>query len=151
METVKKAHKEDLIRYVEEQSARDLSAMDFFKVGDNVAVTYKIIEGDKERTQVFRGDIIQVRGKGVTKTFTVRKISHGVGVERVFPFNDPILISIKNLKKGRVRRARLFYLRAAKGKSAVIREKRFLSKIDADRKGKRRTHTWAWQPKVQYI
>lgn len=146
----KKARKEDLLRFVQEQSAHDISKFDFFKPGDRIVVTYKIIEGDKERSQSFEGDVIQVRGKGLTKTFTIRKISNGVGVERIFPLNDPILMTIKNLKKGRVRRARLYYLRAAKGKAAVVREKRFLSKLEGDRKRQHRKLAWAWQEQAQY-
>jgi large subunit ribosomal protein L19 len=142
--------KAELIRYVEEQSARNISDFDFFKVGDNVAVSYKIVEGDKERIQVFRGDIIQIKGQGLTKSFTIRKVSHQVGVERIFPFNSPMIVGIQNLKKGRVRRAKLFYLRNAKGKSAVIREKRFVSKIEEGMKGKRRKLSWGWEEQKIY-
>ena len=142
--------KAELIRFVEEQSARNISDFDFFKVGDNIEVSYKIIEGDKERIQIFRGDVIQINGAGLTKSFTIRKISHQIGVERVFPFNSPILVNIKNLKKGRVRRAKLFYLRDAKGKKAAIREKRFVSKIDESMKGKRRKLAWTWEEQGQY-
>ena len=87
-------------------------------------VSYKIIEGAKERIQDFKGDVIQVKGSGAGKTFTVRKISNGVGVERIFPFFSPSIVEIKMLKKGKVRRARLFYLRDLVGKKAKIKEKK---------------------------
>jgi|VirMetMinimDraft_7_1064189.scaffolds.fasta_scaffold21006_2 large subunit ribosomal protein L19 len=138
----------DLINFVEKQTARDITDYDFFKSGDTVSVSYKIIEGSKERIQLFRGDVIQIKGSGTSKTFTVRKISHGVGVERVFPFNSPAVASVKNLKKGNVRRARLYYLRELTGKSARIREKQFTKKLDASMKGKTRRSTWAWEEKV---
>jgi large subunit ribosomal protein L19 len=141
----------DLIRYVSEQTTRDLSKFDYFKAGDNVAVVYEIVEGDKKREQTFRGDIIQLRGQGATKTFTIRKISSDIGVERIFPFNCPSLISITNLKKGKVRRARLFYLREQKGKSARIRDKRFGKPQEAEYKGKKRKMTWYWEDAVKYV
>ena len=95
-----------------------------FKSGDNVTVNYKIIEGNKERIQAFKGEVLQRTGEGATKTFTVRKISNGVGVERVFPLYSPNIDSIEVNKRGKVRRARLFYLRDLKGKKARIKEKR---------------------------
>lgn len=95
-----------------------------FKPGDNITVSYKITEGNKERIQEFRGDVIQIRGAGTTKTFTVRKISNGVGVERVFPLFSPFVDSIEVNKAGRVRRAKLFYQRERKGKASRIQEKR---------------------------
>lgn len=138
----------DLMNFVEQQSARNITDYDFFKAGDTVAVSYKIIEGSKERIQIFRGDVIQIKGSGISKTFTVRKISHGVGVERVFPMNSPAIASVKNLKKGNVRRARLYYLRELTGKSARVQEKQFTKKLDANLKGKTRRATWAWEEKV---
>lgn len=96
-----------------------------FKAGDNVTVKYKIIEGGKERIQDFRGDVIKLQGQGATATFTVRKISDGVGVERLFPLLSPNIDSILLNKTGKVRRAKLFYLRERSGKSARIKEKRF--------------------------
>jgi large subunit ribosomal protein L19 len=95
-----------------------------FKAGDNVTVNYKILEGAKERIQSFKGDVIKRQGTGATATFTVRKISDGVGVERLFPVFSPNIDSIIVNKVGRVRRAKLFFLRERSGKSARIKEKR---------------------------
>ena len=96
-----------------------------FKAGDNVSVNYKIIEGGKERIQSFRGDVVKMQGTGATASFTVRKISDRVGVERLFPFFSPNIDSVVLNKTGKVRRAKLFYLRSRSGKSARIKEKRF--------------------------
>jgi len=95
-----------------------------FKAGDNVTVNYKIIEGTKERIQSFKGDVIKRQGTGSTASFTVRKISDGVGVERLFPVFSPNIESIVLNKAGRVRRAKLYFLRERSGKSARIKEKR---------------------------
>lgn len=95
-----------------------------FKAGDNVTVNYKIIEGNKERIQSFKGDVIKRQGTGFTASFTVRKISDGVGVERLFPIYSPNIESILVHKVGKVRRAKLFYQRERSGKSARIQEKR---------------------------
>ena len=95
-----------------------------FKAGDNVTVNYKIVEGGKERIQGFRGDVVKIQGEGATTTFTVRKISDSIGVERVFPFFSPNIDAIILNKVGRVRRAKLYYLRERSGKSARIKEKR---------------------------
>ena len=95
-----------------------------FHSGDTVRVHVRVIEGDKERSQIFEGIVIQRRGDGVQETFTVRKITQGIAIERIFPVNSPRLAKIERLREGRVRRARLFYLRGRKGKSARIREKR---------------------------
>lgn len=95
-----------------------------FKPGDNITVNYKIVEGNKERIQSFKGDVIKRQGNGHTASFTVRKISDGIGVERVFPFYSPNIESIVLNKTGNVRRAKLFYQRKRSGKSARIREKR---------------------------
>lgn len=95
-----------------------------FNAGDSLRVHTKIKEGDKERTQVFQGVVIQRRGKGLGETFTLRKISSGVAVERIFPLHSPNITKIQRLREGKVRRARLFYLRGAKGKSARIEEKK---------------------------
>jgi large subunit ribosomal protein L19 len=96
-----------------------------FKAGDNITVNYKIVEGGKERIQSFRGDVIKTQGTGATASFTVRKISDGVGVERLFPILSPNIDSILLNKSGKVRRAKLYYLRDRSGKSARIKEKRF--------------------------
>ena len=111
------------IAFVHEQltQVKDLPK---FKAGDNVTVNYKIIEGSKERIQSFKGDVIKRQGQGGTATFTVRKISDGVGVERTFPFASPNVDSIVLNKAGKVRKAKLFYLRSRSGKSARIKEKR---------------------------
>jgi large subunit ribosomal protein L19 len=98
-----------------------------FKAGDNVTVNYKIVEGGKERIQGFRGDVIKRQGTGHTKTFTVRKISDGVGVERTFPLFSPNIDSIVLNKTGKVRRAKLYFLRERSGKSARIKEKKVLT------------------------
>lgn len=95
-----------------------------FKAGDTLAVDVKVVEGDKERIQVFTGVCIQRRGSGINATFTVRKISNGIGVERVFPLHSPRIDNIRVQKIGRVRRAKLYYLRQLEGKAARIREKR---------------------------
>jgi large subunit ribosomal protein L19 len=95
-----------------------------FKAGDNITVNYKIIEGNKERIQSFRGDVIKRQGEGATATFTVRKISDGIGVERLFPNFSPNIDSIVLNKSGRVRRAKLYYQRERSGKSARIQEKK---------------------------
>ncbi|HCL30764.1 MAG TPA: 50S ribosomal protein L19 [Candidatus Latescibacteria bacterium] len=94
-----------------------------FRAGDTVRVHVRVIEGDKERVQIFEGDVLQRKGSGVHATFTVRKVSQGIAVERIFPLHSP-RISIEPTRRGRVRRARLFYLRTRKGRSARIREKR---------------------------
>lgn len=114
----------DLIKYVQEQTAIEINHPEF-RPGDNVAVDYKIVEGDKVRVQTFRGDVIKIVGEGKTKTFTVRKVSNGVGVERIFPLYSPNIDSIKVLKRGRVRRAKLYYLRSVVGKKSKIRERKF--------------------------
>ena len=93
-----------------------------FKAGDNITVYYTIKEGEKQRTQFFKGDVIQKKGSGATETFTIRKIAHSVGVERIFPINSPLIEKIELNKKGKVRRARVFYLRELTGKKARIKE-----------------------------
>lgn len=98
-----------------------------FKAGDNITVNYKIIEGAKERIQSFKGDVLKRQGTGATQTFTVRKMSNGVGVERLFPLYSPNIDSIEVHKTGRVRRAKLFYLRERQGKSARIKEKKHIT------------------------
>ena len=101
----------DLINYVHDQ-LKTVKSFPTFRPGDRLDVTYKIMEGGKAiRSQTFRGDVIQINGIGATKTFTVRKLSNGVGVERVFPMNSPTLEEIVVLKQGRVRRSKLYYMR----------------------------------------
>ncbi|HKH62925.1 MAG TPA: 50S ribosomal protein L19 [Flavitalea sp.] len=95
-----------------------------FKAGDNITVHYKIVEGGKERIQSFRGDVIKRQGSGHTASFTVRKISDSIGVERTFPIYSPNIDSIELNKNGRVRRAKLYFQRNRSGKSARIKEKR---------------------------
>ena len=97
-----------------------------FKAGDNVTVNYKIVEGNKERIQSFKGDVIKRQGNGSTQSFTVRKISDGVGVERTFPLFSPNIDSILLNKSGKVRRAKLYFQRERSGKSARIKEKKQL-------------------------
>ena len=118
----------DLIKVVEQAFVNDKAAsFPKFKGGDTITVTYRIKEGDKERLQKFRGVVIQISGATpFTKTFTVRKISGGVGVERIFPFQSPFIESIEVNKVGHVRRARIFYLRKLSGKKARIKEKKLV-------------------------
>jgi large subunit ribosomal protein L19 len=112
-----------LLKYAEEQLAPKATHPKF-KAGDTVTVNYKIKEGEKERVQQYQGVVIQRKGAGATESFTVRKISNSVGVERVFPINSPYIDSIEVNKVGVVRRARLFYLRDLTGKAARIAEKK---------------------------
>lgn len=100
------------------------SELPSFKAGDTITVYYKIREGNKERIQPFQGTVIQRRGTGATETFTIRKMSGSVGVERIIPVASPAIEKIEVNKEGRVRRARIYYLRERTGKSARIREKR---------------------------
>lgn len=115
----------DLIKIAEQAFAGEKKEYPEFKAGDTLTVTYKIKEGDKERLQKFRGVVIQRRGAGSTETFTIRKVSNGVGVERIFPFASPFIESIVLEKRGKVRRARIFYLRNLTGKKARIKERTY--------------------------
>ena len=119
----------DLIKVVEQAFINEAAAsLPEFKAGDTITVTYKIKEGDKFRLQDFKGVVIQISGATpFTKTFTVRKISGGVGVERIFPFQSPFIEKIEVNKYGKVRRARIFYLRKLSGKKARIKEKQFVA------------------------
>ena len=95
-----------------------------FRPGDTVKVYVRVIEGDKERAQMFQGVITNLRGSSTNRTFTVRKVSDGIGVERIFPVHSPMLAEINVVRRGRVRRAKLYYLRNLSGKAARIRERR---------------------------
>jgi len=112
----------NLITAVEEGYKRNLGA---FNVGDTVKVYVKVVEGDKERIQPFQGTVIGRKGSGTRESFSVRKISFGVGVERIFPVCSPSVDRVEVIKRGSVRRAKLYYLRGKKGKSAKIKEKEF--------------------------
>ncbi len=115
----------DLIKVAEQAFANENQVEHpSFGPGDTVSVHYKIIEGNKERVQIFRGVVIQIKGTGVTKSFTVRKMSGNVGVERIFPMNSPYIREIEINKAGKVRRARIYYFRKLTGKKAKIKEKR---------------------------
>jgi large subunit ribosomal protein L19 len=98
-----------------------------FKAGDTVKVQVKIVEGDKSRIQAFQGVVISRQNGGVRESFTVRKISNGVGVERVFPIHSPSIETIEVVTRGQVRRAKLYYLRKLRGKAARIREKKYVA------------------------
>ncbi|KAB2809897.1 50S ribosomal protein L19 [Phaeocystidibacter luteus] len=113
----------DLISYVEDKfiERKDLPE---FSAGDTITVYYQIKEGEKTRTQFFRGVVLQRRGTGVTETFTIRKMSGNIGVERIFPINLPGIEKIEINKRGKVRRSRIFYQRERTGKAARIKEKR---------------------------
>jgi large subunit ribosomal protein L19 len=113
----------DLLKFVEEQAIVRTS-FPAFKAGDTISVHYKIREGNKERIQVYQGVVIQRNSSNSTETFTVRKMSNGVGVERIFPVNSPNIAKVEVNNVGKVRRAKLFYLRALTGKAARIKSKR---------------------------
>lgn len=98
-----------------------------FRVGDTVKVQVKIVEGDKQRIQAYQGVVIGRQNGGIRETFTVRKISNGIGVERVFPLHSPVLEAIEIVTRGHVRRAKLYYLRKLRGKAARIREKKYVA------------------------
>ncbi len=113
----------DLVSYVEEKFI-ERNDLPKFNVGDTITVYYQISEGAKTRTQFFRGIVLQRRGTGATETFTIRKMSGSIGVERIFPINNPSIEKIEVNKTGKVRRARIFYQRQRTGKAARIKEKR---------------------------
>ncbi len=111
----------DVLRNVEAPHMRD--DLPDFSPGDTIRVLVKVIEGEKERTQIFQGVVIGRRGGGIGETFTVRKVTEGIGVERIFPLNSPSIAKIEVTRKGKVRRAKLTYLTELKGKSARIKER----------------------------
>ncbi|GAA3971776.1 50S ribosomal protein L19 [Mucilaginibacter dorajii] len=113
----------DLVKFVEEQSI-EKRQFPSFKAGDTVSVHYKIREGNKERVQLYQGVVIQRNSTGNSETFTVRKVSNGIGVERIFPINSPNIDKIEVNSIGKVRRSKLYYLRALTGKAARIKSKR---------------------------
>lgn len=113
----------DLVKFVQDEFVTKKDFPDF-KAGDTITVYYEIKEGDKTRTQFFKGVVIQRRGAGVTETFTIRKMSGNVGVERIFPINMPALQKVEVNQRGKVRRARIFYFRELTGKKAKIKELR---------------------------
>lgn len=115
----------DAIKIVEEGFKKDIPS---FRIGDTVVVRMKIKEGDKERYQLFEGVVIARRGGGIRETFLVRKISHGIGVEKIFPLHSPLIDKIEVVRHGRVRRAKLYYLRDKKGKAAKVKEKTLFNK-----------------------
>jgi len=112
----------DLMKLVEATQFRE-SELPAFEPGDTIAVHVRVIEGQKERIQVFQGVVISIKGHGSSRTFTVRKISNGVGVERIFPYHSPKIATIDVKRRGRVRRAKLYYLRKLRGKAARIKER----------------------------
>tara|TARA_B100001971_G_C18227398_1_gene561479 strand:+ start:105 stop:464 length:360 start_codon:yes stop_codon:yes gene_type:complete len=117
---------EDKIMETIEQLEKEMMRLDHpdFSAGDTVKVSVKIREGEKERVQIFQGVVISKRKGRTNATFTVRKVSYGVGVERIFPLHSPIIDKIEVISRGRVRRAKIYYLRKLRGKAARIRERR---------------------------
>lgn len=116
--------KNALMQFVEDNFV-EMKELPSFKAGDTITVHYKIKEGDKERIQQFQGVVLQRNGVGISETFTIRKLSGNIGVERIIPVASPFIDKIDVNKRGVVRRARIFYLRSLKGKKARIKEKRF--------------------------
>ena len=112
----------DLVKFVEDKEVQN--ELPAFRAGDNVSVHYKIKEGNKERIQVYQGVVIQLNSTGANKTFTVRKVSNSIGVERIFPVNSPSILKVEVNSRGAVRRSKLYYLRQLTGKKARIKEKR---------------------------
>jgi large subunit ribosomal protein L19 len=120
----------DLIKVAEQAFATNKQHPEFFP-GDTITVAYRIKEGNKERIQMYRGVVIRINGEGEKKRFTVRKISDNIGVERIFPLESPFIDSITINKHGKVRRAKLYYLRGLTGKKARIKERRIVKKDEA--------------------
>ena len=119
-----KSQMSDLIKFVEAENATRRAERPEFAAGDTINVYVKIREGNKERVQVFQGLVIQRKNSGAGETFTVRKISNGIGVERIFPILSPNIDKIEVLRRGKVRRARLYYMRGKQGKAARVKEKK---------------------------
>jgi large subunit ribosomal protein L19 len=113
-------NRQQMIERVEKSQMKDLGAIP--SPGDTLKVHVKVVEGEKTRVQIFQGTVINVRGEGGRKTFTVRKVSMGVAVERIFPFHSPTIAKLEIVRKGKVRRAKLFYLRGKKGKAGKVAE-----------------------------
>lgn len=111
----------DVVKMIEEREIKTEPPV--FRAGDSVKVHVKVREGEKDRIQIFQGTVIAMKGGGTGSTFTVRKISNGVGVERIFPLHSPIISKIEVIRRGRVRRAKLYYLRERRGKAARIKER----------------------------
>jgi large subunit ribosomal protein L19 len=118
----------DLIKIAQQAFLGEQKQYPDFRAGDTVTVTYRIVEGNKERLQKFKGVVIQRKGTGATRTFTVRKMSDNVGVERIFPITSPFIQNIEVNKAGKVRRARIFYMRKLTGKKARIKERKIFVK-----------------------
>ena len=121
----------DLIKVAEQAFAGEKKEFPAFKAGDQVTIGYRIKEGNKERIQQYRGVVIKITGEGTKKRFTVRKISDNIGVERIFPIESPFIDNIVINKHGKVRRAKLYYLRGLTGKKARIKERRVIVKKEA--------------------
>ncbi len=113
----------DVIKLLENSYKKDIVS---FRVGDTVKVSMRVKEGDKQRVQAFEGVVIAMRGSGTRETFTVRKISYGIGVEKIFPVHSPLINKIELIKEASVRRAKLYYLREKKGKAAKLKEKSYV-------------------------
>ena len=113
----------DLLKVVESAFAKELDYPEF-GAGDTITVSYKIKEGEKERIQAFEGLVIQRQGGGISETFTVRKVSYGIGIERTFPIHSPLVEKVDVLRRGKVRRAKLFYIRGLSAKQSRIKERR---------------------------
>ncbi len=112
----------DIIKMIEDDQLR--SDLPEFRVGDTVQVHYKVVEGTRERIQVYEGTVIKIQGGGSRKTFTVRRLSYGIGVERTFPVHSPRIADLKVTRRGKVRRSKLYYLRERQGKAAKVKERR---------------------------
>ena len=117
----------DVIQTIENE-LKQVDRVINFEIGDTVKVHYKIVEGNRERVQIFEGIVIAIDNKGLSKTFTVRKVSFDIGVERIFPLYSPRIVKIEVMRKGKIRRAKLYLLRERKGKSAKLKEQQYKGK-----------------------